>query len=117
MLCLRACFVCVCARACVLGVCNINTPSPSPSPPLAPSQVLWFHAKALPQIYALSNPKNATTLAAPHPEAPVDPPLPVGVTVDADPLACDAALQANPKLEPVLSIGWGRGGGQRGGFW
>ena len=66
--------------------------------------VLWFHAQALPEIYALSSSSRSRALLTTHPRAPVTPPLPVGVFVDVDDAACDVALLANPRLQTQIDL-------------
>jgi hypothetical protein len=61
--------------------------------------VLWFHAHALPRIFALAAPENAHVLLRPHAAAPVAArSLPLGVTVEVDGNATAVAAAANPLL-------------------
>lgn len=61
--------------------------------------VLWFHAHALPRIFALAAPENAHVLLRPHAAAPVAArSLPLGVTVEVDANAVAVAAAANPLL-------------------
>jgi hypothetical protein len=61
--------------------------------------VLWFHAHALPRIFALAAPENAHVLLRPHAAAPVAARnLPLGVAVEVDATSVAVALQANPSL-------------------
>ena len=66
--------------------------------------VLWFHAHALPRIFALAAPENAHVLLRPHASAPIAArSLPLGVTVEVDPTAIAVAKQANPNLAEQLA--------------
>jgi len=66
--------------------------------------VLWFHAHALPRMFALAAPENAHVLLKPHASAPVAAKnLPLGVAVEVDPNAVAVALQANPPLAEQLA--------------